>query len=336
MLEQFRTDLRGPYVVELLRAGTRLNAKDIIQGMSRLNSFDDILKVFPQLTKGNAFSRAAEDAEKALSTVVERKILCRTFFDPNYPSVFKSFPSPPPLIYSIGNPELPDRLITVSGTNTPTAGGRLVAQRIGAEIAERGWGLVANLFNGVEGIAAEAALAKNGKVCIVLSMGFDKPTKFQTEFIERVLGCGGIVLTEVPLGAGILVKHLIQSTETKTRLSKGLIVIQPSLKEGGHNIRTAINAKRPVIVARLPEQFRMEPENALAEVLLTVKPQNIFPYLPILGNDPVTVKNIRDVYTERNRPCIGFPIHSREDYPDLFRRLEVFRNNTLKESAVSR
>lgn len=335
MLEQFRKDLRGPYVVELLRAGTRLNSKEIIHGMGLLNSFDDLLKVFPQLTKGNAFSRAAEEAERALSTVEKRNILCRTFFDPHYPSVFRSFPSPPPLIYSIGNPELPDRLITISGTDTPSAGGRFVAERIGAEIAERGWWVVANLFNGVERFAAEAAMANNGKVCLVLSIGFDKPNQFQTDFIERVLSRGGIVLTEVPLGAGLLVKHLIQSTETKARLSKGLIVIQPSPKESGHHIRTAINAKRPVIVARLPERFRLEPENALAEVLLTIKPQNIFPYLPILGNDPVTVKTIRDVYTERNRPCIGFPIHSREDYPDLFRRLEVFRNNILKKDAVS-
>lgn len=95
MQDWFRKDLRGPFVVELLRAGTRLEGAEILKGMRALKSFDDLLTVFPQLTRGNAFSRAAEEAERVLAEVVARKILCRTFFDPAYPSVFRSFPSPP-------------------------------------------------------------------------------------------------------------------------------------------------------------------------------------------------------------------------------------------------
>lgn len=335
MNEKFRTDLRGPYVVELLRAGTRNNAKEIIQGMSRLNAFDDLLTVFPSLTRGNGFSRAAEQAERVLSTVDERGILCRTFFDPAYPSVFRTFPSPPPLIYSKGCVEIPDPIISVTGTSSPCPAGELTAARIGEELANRGWGIVSGLFPGVERIAAEASLGKGGKVCLVLSMGFDKPNPDQEGFINRVLSGGGIVLTQTPIGEGLLVKDLIQATETRAWMGNGVILVQPSPKESGHHIRTSINAKRPVIVARLPEKFRQGPENALAEVLLTVKPQNIFPHIPILGNDPVTVKTIREVFTERNRPCIGFPISSREDYPDLFRRLEEFRKNLVKRRAVS-
>lgn len=331
----FRTDLRGPYVVELLRAGTRLNAVEILKGMNALKNFDDLLTVFPQLTRGNAFSRAAEEAERALAEVGARKILCRTFFDPAYPAVFKTLPSPPPVIYSVGTPSIPDRMVTISGTAKPSAAGRVVAQRIGTEFARRGWAITTGLFKGVERIAAEAAIENGGKVCLVLSIGLDKPSQVQKEFINLVLAHGGIVLTEVPLGTGLVVKNLIRSTETKAWLSNGLVVIQPTPHESGHPIRTAINSKRPVIVARMPEQFRAEPESALAEILLTVPPPNIFPFLPILGNDPVTVKTIRQVFTERNRPCLGFPITSREDYPDLFRRLEEFRIKTFKQNAVS-
>lgn len=318
-------DHKDILIIETLRCLPGMNGARILETIGKAGSFDDILIGTPSIHRGNTFNAAISRAEKIREDSTKQGLTGVTYFEQGYPGLLKRVQSPPPAIYYKGNLGVLDRLLAVSGSLKPSRVGEFVAIRIATEMAARKWNVVTGLNPGIERVASMEEIKNGGAACLVLSSGFDRVRTGDNRFIAEVLEKGGLVLTEIPVGLEIEKQQLVLSRRISAGLSSGIFVIEPSQRETSHLIRYGINSKRPILVPRLPEPHRSAPENKMAEDLINIPPQQIYPHIPVLGADPTTVKTLRDSYQAKNRPSIGFPITSRDEYPDIFNRLEKFR-----------
>ncbi|MDE0204567.1 MAG: DNA-processing protein DprA, partial [Candidatus Tectomicrobia bacterium] len=76
-----------------------------------------------------------------------------TLSEKGYPDPLRWLPDPPPVLYARGELLPRDKLaIAVVGSRRPSRYGRMVGERLAAELAERGFTVVSGLARGVDGV----------------------------------------------------------------------------------------------------------------------------------------------------------------------------------------
>src|SRR5258708_6358702 len=148
--------------------------------------------------KKQSFKRA--EKELALTRRIER---CRlvNWTDPEYPQTLLQIYDPPVMLYVRGDAQwLNQRSISIVGRRRPTVYGRQMAERLGRELAARGWLVVSGMARGIDAIGHQGALAVNGRAIGVLGTGVDVCyPKENKKLYEKVLERGAII-SEFPLG----------------------------------------------------------------------------------------------------------------------------------------
>ena len=106
--------------------------------------------------------------------VIKNNILVVTCMDEDYPKNLKTIPDAPfQLFYKGKLPDQSQRLIAVVGARRCTGYGRNATAMICEMLSAQGYGVVSGMADGIDGIAHEAALAKNGSSYAVLGCGVD-------------------------------------------------------------------------------------------------------------------------------------------------------------------
>ncbi len=118
--------------------------------------------------------------------------------DPHYPAPLREIPAPPPVLYILGRWEPQDACaVAIVGTRRCTSYGRLVARRLGADLAGRGVTVVSGLAPGID-IAAHQGALTAGRTVAVLGSGLGKPYPAGSERLIGEIAEHGAVLTEFP------------------------------------------------------------------------------------------------------------------------------------------
>ncbi len=91
------------------------------------------------------------DIEKEISRIEKQKVSVVTLSDGEYPSNLRSIFDPPILLYVKGKLLPEDRIaIAMVGTRRPTAYGKMVAEKLSKELAERDVTVVSGLARGID------------------------------------------------------------------------------------------------------------------------------------------------------------------------------------------
>lgn len=139
------------------------------------------------------------DAERRRCEALGIRLLARG--RPDYPELLAVVPDAPLALYVRG--ELRDSAsVAVVGSRAPTAYGRRVARRLGAELARRGVTVVSGLARGIDAESHEAALTAGGATWAVLGSGLDQiyPPE-NRDLAGRIPDEGGALVSEYPLRA---------------------------------------------------------------------------------------------------------------------------------------
>jgi DNA processing protein len=159
--------------------------------------------------------------------------------DANYPEEFEQLEAPPPLFHLLGNLDLlaADRSrIAVIGARGCTAYGRAQAQRFGTGFAFGGEIVVSGAARGIDQLAMGAAVQSQGAVIAVVGSGLDSPyPKDCWPLLERLLDCGGAILSEFPFGMIPKPGNFPRRNRLIAALSKAVLVIQATRKSGTMN-----------------------------------------------------------------------------------------------------
>jgi len=159
-----------------------------------------------------------------------------TLDHPAYPASLFDLADPPSLLYASGALDalrLPG--LAVVGSRNATAGGLQSAERFAQTIAEGGFCVISGLALGIDAAAHRGALAAKpaGRTVAVVGTGVDRvyPARNQ-DLARRIVGEGGLILSEFPLGTGVQAHHFPRRNRIIAGLAKGVLVVEAATESG--------------------------------------------------------------------------------------------------------
>ncbi len=247
--------------------------------------------------------------------------------DPDYPPLLASSPDRPAILYVRGNVSaLSAKSLAVIGTRTPTAHGKLTAERITSHFAEDGWTIVSGLALGCDAAAHEAALRVGTPTVAVMAHGLQTITPTQNKALaERILASGGALVSEFAFGQEPLPGLYAARDKTQAGLSQGVILIQSDIEGGSlHASRAALRYNRWLAVAYPTERDRTHNEPKIAANLLIAdgsaadKSELLQCRHPYQLDYIHVLRSRNDYNLIVNRPINVSPFHHSQENPSLW------------------
>ncbi|MDZ7330930.1 MAG: DNA-processing protein DprA [candidate division KSB1 bacterium] len=177
--------------------------------------------------------RDFEFGAKQLDRAAKMGIEMIDFWDDRYPENLKRIYDPPAFIFMKGSLQKTDRYaIAMVGTRLPSSYGKLVAEKIAVELAQKGLVIVSGLARGIDTISHEAALRVGGRTLAVMGCGLDyiyppENKKLADKIIEQ-----GALVSEFPLGTKPDAVNFPRRNRIVSGLSLGTVVVEAGTKSG--------------------------------------------------------------------------------------------------------
>jgi DNA processing protein len=154
--------------------------------------------------------------------------------DGDYPPNLRQIADPPPFLFVLGPAQLTDsNCIAVVGARAASDIGRRMAQRLGLELAAKGFTVVSGLARGIDGEAHQGALDAHGKTLAVLGCGVDViyPAEHR-KLAEAIIAGGGALISELPIGTQPLAENFPTRNRILSGLCLGVVIVEAAEKSG--------------------------------------------------------------------------------------------------------
>ncbi len=181
-----------------------------------------------------ALKRAAAEVDRELerATATGVNLVCHD--DPQYPTLLKSIPDPPPVLYVKGSLEPRDlNGLAIVGSRRCSFYGREQSERFAALLAGAGFTVVSGGARGVDSAAHRGALSHpQGRTIAVLGYGIDSvyPPENKSLF-DQIIERGAIV-GEYPIGTPPLAENFPRRNRIISGMSRGVLVIEADSRSG--------------------------------------------------------------------------------------------------------
>lgn len=154
--------------------------------------------------------------------------------DTGYPPNLREIADPPPYLFVRGEADLGERAsIAIVGARAASDIGRRMAQRLGLELAAKGFTVVSGLARGIDGEAHQGALDAHGKTIAVLGCGVDiiYPPEHRG-LSEAILAGGGALISELPIGTQPIAENFPTRNRILSGLCLGVVIVEAAEKSG--------------------------------------------------------------------------------------------------------
>src|SRR5271154_6620727 len=178
--------------------------------------------------------RDFEPLEKELCELPNLGARLVKWTDADYPRKRRQIADPPPFLFVRGPATLTDSTcIAIVGARAASDVGRRMAQRLGLELAAKGFGVVSGLARGIDGEAHQGALDAHGKTIAVLGCGVDViyPPEHR-KLAEAIIAGGGALISELPIGMQPLAENFPTSNRILSGLCLGVVIVEAAEKSG--------------------------------------------------------------------------------------------------------
>lgn len=157
-----------------------------------------------------------------------------TINDPDYPQLLKEIPNPPLLLFVCGDLQLlKSPQIAIVGSRNPTPTGLETAFVFAKELAQAGLVITSGFAMGIDAASHKGAIAAPGKTIAVMGTGLNQiyPAR-HTSLTQKILECGGVLLSEFALGAKGSIWHFPLRNRIISGLSLGALVVEATIRSG--------------------------------------------------------------------------------------------------------
>ncbi len=197
-----------------------------ISFLQRLGFRQDKAERVFEIRKGINFHQLLQQTENA-----KVRVFC--IDDSAFPSCLRSIPAPPVFIFVRGELPLLHKSLGVVGTREITDYGKLVTEKMVADLVRNGFVINSGLALGVDALAHETTLRNNGKTVAVLGSGVDCIYPSSNFYLaDRILKQGGAIISEYPLGTPASKHHFPARNRIISGLSRGVLIIEGGVKSG--------------------------------------------------------------------------------------------------------
>jgi DNA processing protein len=171
-----------------------------------------------------------------------------TLGEAEYPSALRWIPEPPPVLYVRGALQPEDGLaVAVVGSRRPSNYGKIMAQRLSAELAQHGLTVVSGMARGIDSLAHQGALQAGGRTLAVLGSGIDVVYPPEHRRLYEAISAQGAVLSEFPCHTKPDRWNFPRRNRIISGLALGTLVVEASESSGSlHTARHALEQGREV------------------------------------------------------------------------------------------
>ena len=224
----------GPRSPRLKRLLAHFHTPEAVLAASR----EEVLSVLPDIGKGAlsalCYQRQEKEVARILSYCGKRGVKLLTPDMAEYPASLFAISEPPAVLYCLGDLSWLSKapLVGVVGARENDAYGARMAYKLSFELAASGAVVVGGLANGIDGIAAAAAIDAGAATVGVLGCGIDRVypkhhTRLYSEVAER-----GVILTEYAPGTRPFSWNFPVRNRIISALSEALVVVQANERSG--------------------------------------------------------------------------------------------------------
>lgn len=193
-------------------------------------------------------ARSDEYMESLFRRMEEEEIIAVTQLDDEYPDRLRTIDGAPHTLYVRGSLKLnDDKMFAIVGSRRTTQDGMRFTEKAAGDLAAAGVTIVSGLALGTDGKAHEGCLNAGGRTIGVLACGpeFIYPTEHRN-LAERILTCGGSLLSEYPPGIRPEARFFPQRNRIISGLSDGVMMTEGMMKSGAMiTVRFAREQRRP-------------------------------------------------------------------------------------------
>ena len=189
-----------------------------------------------EITKFFLQNRLSTNLEEETKKLEKAQINILTFKDPTYPKLLLEIPKFPPILYYRGvMPEPEELCVAVVGTRKISNYGRTVIPDLILPIVQMGVTIVSGMAFGVDSAAHQVAVDSKKRTIAVLGGGLDDASlypKHHQLLAQTILGNGGALLSEYPIGTPSLKHHFISRNRIISGLSVATVIIECDIDSG--------------------------------------------------------------------------------------------------------
>ncbi|HSU90786.1 MAG TPA: DNA-processing protein DprA, partial [Sporolactobacillaceae bacterium] len=178
--------------------------------------------------------RDFEPLEKELCELPNLGARMIKWTDDDYPANLRQIADPPPFLFVRGTAPLTNpNCIAIVGARAASDIGRRMAQRLGLELAAKGFTVVSGLARGIDGEAHQGALDAHGTTIAVLGCGVDViyPPEHR-KLAEAIIAGGGALVSELPIGSQPLAENFPTRNRILSGLCLGVVIVEAAEKSG--------------------------------------------------------------------------------------------------------
>lgn len=171
-------------------------------------------------------------ANKEFDRLMEKGYSLLTLADVEYPSLLREIFDPPCVLYCAGRSDILERpAVALVGSRHPTPYGRVMAERLARDLAERGVVIVSGLAMGIDAAGHQGAL-ESGLTVAVMGSGLAVPyPRSNRKLFDRIVAAGAVV-SEFPLDTDPFAANFPRRNRIISGLSRALIVVEAAEKSG--------------------------------------------------------------------------------------------------------
>lgn len=220
----------GPRISRLLLE--RFQSPDRIFGASD----DELVQTgIPRPTARNILAFADfEPIEKELCELPRIGARLVRWSDPDYPVNLRHIADPPPYFFVRGSLMADDpKYVAVVGARAASDAGRRMAQRLGLELAVKGFTVVSGLARGIDSEAHQGALDAQGHTAAVMGCGIDiiYPPE-NRKLADAIIEGGGALVSELPVGTPPIAENFPTRNRLISGLCLGVVIVEAAEKSG--------------------------------------------------------------------------------------------------------
>ena len=173
-----------------------------------------------------------EEAERELDIIKKRQVKIVTFNDVHYPVLLKEIHDPPPILTYFGVLDNSYPCISIVGSRNATSYGLYSSEKLGYNLAKKGFQIVSGMARGIDTQAHKGALNAKGRTYAILGSGLNNIYPAENRSLFNKISENGAVISEFDMNQFPDSKNFPIRNRIIAGISAGTCVVEAAKRSG--------------------------------------------------------------------------------------------------------
>ncbi len=235
------TDLEYLILLNMLPDIGIIRVKNLLERFGSLKNIftatqaelEEVEDIGPKIASSILKSEREKELKREIELISRYDVSVISYLDKEYPDNLRQIYDPPIILYVKGNIQPEDKFaIAIVGSRIASHYGIATAERLGYELASRGFIIISGLARGIDAAGHRGALKAKGRTFAVLGSGLTDIYPPEHTGLADEIAKNGAVLSEFPMKVAPLKDNFPRRNRIISGLSLGVIVVEAAKNSG--------------------------------------------------------------------------------------------------------